>query len=54
MTMLDRSAERGALDGVLGAVREGLSGVVVLRGEAGVGARSPARDDPGRLSRVPA
>jgi len=29
--------ETGALDGVLAAVRDGLSGVLVLRGEAGVG-----------------
>jgi DNA-binding CsgD family transcriptional regulator/tetratricopeptide (TPR) repeat protein len=34
---LDRAAEKGALDRVLGAVREGLSGVFVLLGEAGVG-----------------
>ena len=31
------AAEKDALDGVLAAVREGLSGVIVLRGEAGVG-----------------
>ena len=35
--LLDRVAEKDALDGVLAAVREGLSGVIVLRGEAGVG-----------------
>jgi predicted ATPase len=35
--LLDRTAETGALEGVLAAVRDGLSGVLVLRGEAGVG-----------------
>lgn len=35
--MLDRAAETGALEGVLAAVRDGVSGVLVLRGEAGVG-----------------
>ena len=35
--LLDRVAEKNALDGVLAALREGLSGVIVLRGEAGVG-----------------
>jgi DNA-binding CsgD family transcriptional regulator len=35
--LLDRVAETGALEGVLAAVRDGLSGVLVLRGEAGVG-----------------
>jgi len=36
-TLLDRAAETAALDGVLGAARDGLSGVLVLRGEAGIG-----------------
>jgi DNA-binding CsgD family transcriptional regulator len=36
-TLLDRAVETGALDGVQAAVRDGLSGVLVLRGEAGVG-----------------
>ena len=35
--LLDRTVETGALEGVLAAVRDGLSGVLVLRGEAGVG-----------------
>ena len=35
--LLDRVVETGALEGVLAAVRDGLSGVLVLRGEAGVG-----------------
>jgi hypothetical protein len=35
--LLDRAAETGALEGVLAAVRDGLSGVLMLRGEAGVG-----------------
>jgi DNA-binding CsgD family transcriptional regulator len=35
--LLDRTAETAALEGVLGAVRDGLSGVLVLRGEAGIG-----------------
>jgi hypothetical protein len=35
--LLDRTAETGALEGVQAAVRDGLSGVLVLRGEAGVG-----------------
>ncbi len=35
--MLDRAAETGALEGVQAAVRDGLSGMLVLRGEAGVG-----------------
>jgi DNA-binding CsgD family transcriptional regulator len=35
--LLDRAAEISALEGVRAAVRGGLSGVLVLRGEAGVG-----------------
>jgi DNA-binding CsgD family transcriptional regulator len=35
--LLDRAVETGALEGVQAAVRNGLSGVLVLRGEAGVG-----------------
>jgi DNA-binding CsgD family transcriptional regulator len=35
--LLDRAAEVAAVEGVLGAVRNGLSGVLVLRGEAGIG-----------------
>ncbi len=35
--LLDRAAETVAVDGVLAAVRDGLSGVLVLRGEAGIG-----------------
>ena len=35
--LLDRAAETAAVEGVLAAVRDGLSGVLVLRGEAGVG-----------------
>jgi DNA-binding CsgD family transcriptional regulator len=35
--LLDRAVETDALAGVLAAVRDGLSGVLVLRGEAGVG-----------------
>ena len=35
--MLDRVPETAALEGVLAAVRDGRSGVLVLRGEAGIG-----------------
>jgi hypothetical protein len=35
--LLNRVAETGALGSVLAAVRDGLSGVLVLRGEAGIG-----------------
>jgi Retinal pigment epithelial membrane protein len=37
VTLLDLTAETGALEGVLAAVRDGLIGVLVLRGEAGIG-----------------
>jgi DNA-binding CsgD family transcriptional regulator/tetratricopeptide (TPR) repeat protein len=36
-TLLGRDKETGALDDVLAAVRDGLSAVLVLRGEAGIG-----------------
>jgi predicted ATPase len=35
--LLDRRSELAALDHLLEAVREGLSGVLVLRGEPGIG-----------------
>src|SRR5262249_42567264 len=35
--LLDRTAETAAVERVLAAVRDGLSGVLVLRGEAGIG-----------------
>jgi DNA-binding CsgD family transcriptional regulator len=35
--LVDRKAEKQELDGLLGAVREGFSCAVVLRGEAGIG-----------------
>ena len=40
MRLLDRRDEREALDGVLEAAHNGLSGVLVVRGEAGVGKTS--------------
>jgi DNA-binding CsgD family transcriptional regulator len=36
-SLLDRGREMAALEGVLAEVRDGLSGVLVLRGEAGIG-----------------
>ena len=35
--LVDRVAEAGALDRMLAAVHDGLSGVLVLRGEPGIG-----------------
>ena len=35
--MIDREMEKRELDRLLSAVREGLSGALVLRGEAGIG-----------------
>ena len=37
LVLLDRRAERAAIDRVLDAVRSGLSGTLVLRGGPGVG-----------------
>jgi AAA ATPase-like protein len=37
LALLGRDAERDLLDGVLAAARDGLSGVLVLRGEPGIG-----------------
>ena len=34
--LIDRTDERGALDRLVGAVRAGMSGVLVLRGEPGL------------------
>ncbi|HME01471.1 MAG TPA: ATP-binding protein, partial [Solirubrobacteraceae bacterium] len=36
-TLFDREREKHALDRLLAAVRQGLSGAFVLRGEAGIG-----------------
>ena len=38
--MLGRRAERAELDGLLGAARQGNSGALVLRGDAGIGKTS--------------
>jgi hypothetical protein len=58
--LLDRGAERAAIDDLLNAVRQGLGSVLVLRGAQGVGkttlagapitgsARRPAGRQPGR------
>jgi hypothetical protein len=35
--LMDRVAEAGMLEPLLASVRDGLSGVLVLRGEAGIG-----------------
>src|SRR6266851_3180649 len=35
--LLDRTAETAAVEGMLAAIRDRLSGVLVLRGEAGIG-----------------
>jgi len=47
-TLLDRALERAALHALLNAVREGLSGTLVLRGEPG-GPRGAERN--ARLTR---
>ena len=36
-TLLDRERERAALDGLLGDLRSGRGGALMVRGEAGVG-----------------
>jgi hypothetical protein len=40
VTLLDRVSEKEALDGLLAAVCDGLSSVIVVRGEAGVVAQA--------------
>src|SRR4051794_38371347 len=45
-----RSSEREALDGLLAGAREGRSGVLVLRGEAGMGKTALLRDAEARAA----
>jgi len=57
--LVGRTDETGALDGVLTAVRDGMSGVLVLRGEAGIGKtalldRAASRADDMRVARAAA